>query len=79
MRCLSFLFLLCILLIGCKKEPNGGFDYCKEAYDEFKQLRFEGTINICNAQPPLMAFIPGVATTTFVDSNTFEVHLVLIH
>ena len=76
MKIRAMTILVSILLLSCKKEPGPKIDYCNEAIMKFKTYTsYEGTINFCNAQPPLMSFIPAVATTTFIDSNTLQVHL----
>src|SRR6187402_2748715 len=76
MENLSLFLLISFFFFSCKEDPDPVIDYCAEAILEFKGYNiYEGEISFCNAQPPLMTFIPGVATTTFVDSNTLQVHL----
>jgi hypothetical protein len=73
----NFLFILlltALTLCSCKKDPD--IDYCSPAIAAFKSYdRYEGTIYFCNAQPPQMAFIPGIVTTSFPDSTTLQIHL----
>ena len=76
MKIWTITVLTVLVLLSCKKETEPVIDYCGEAIAKFKTYSsYEGTINFCNAQPPLMAFIPAVATTSFMDDTTLHVHL----
>ncbi|MBK8700758.1 MAG: hypothetical protein IPN29_14945 [Saprospiraceae bacterium] len=59
------------LLISCKGDP----DYCQESYGAMTSQTFKGTIAICNAQPPDMAWYDATATISQHNSGEVVVHL----
>ena len=73
-----FYFIAAITcMVACKKDPDPVIDYCADEVSNFQDhIHYEGEISFCNAQPPLQAFIPGVVTAIFLDSNTVSFHLV---
>lgn len=76
MKYLSLFLLTSLYLCSCKKDSDPIIDYCGDEITEFKEYTvFEGEISFCNAQGPLMSFIPAVATSAFIDSNTVQFHL----
>lgn len=77
MKQLLYFIVTLVCLASCKKDPDPIIDYCGDEIVEFKKhIIYEGLISFCNAQPPLQSFIPGIATATFIDSNTvlFNLH-----
>ncbi len=77
MKVFTFPLLTCLLLLSCKKDPDLLFDYCAKGIAEFKKdTVYKGTISFCNAQPPLMSFIPGIATATFIGPDAMQIRLV---
>ena len=76
MKTLSLSFFAFLFLLSCKKDPDP-IVICEEGITEFKRNTiYEGTISFCNAQPPLMSFIPGIATATFIGSDSIQIQLV---
>lgn len=77
MRKLLLILTGSLFLFSCRKSNDPMIDYCGEAISEFKNIHtYEGTISFCNAQPPLQSWIPAEANVTFIDSNTFQFHLI---
>lgn len=77
MKVITFPLLTCLLFLSCKKDPDLLFDYCAKGIAEFKKdTVYKGTISFCNAQPPLMSFIPGIATATFIGPDAMQIRLV---
>lgn len=57
MRSLCVPIVLIILLASCKQTNETEIDYCGKTLSELNSQTFIGTIFLCNAQPPEMAFL----------------------
>ena len=76
MKAFYLIILTFLILLSCKNDPDPEI-ICAEAIAEFKKNTiYEGTISFCNAQPPLMSFIPGIATASFIGSDKIQIQLV---
>lgn len=77
MKLILLTTFLIAMLLSCKQQEEITIekDYCTASIATIDAKKFRGTIYICNAQPPEMAFWPGEAEVSLVNDTAIQVYL----
>jgi len=74
MKPLFYSIATLLFLVSCEKDPDPITDVSAGRITRFKEhINYEGSIKFCDTLPP--SYIPAIASTIFLDSNTVLFHL----